>query len=156
MARLLCNAAAEPIMSAETARPPPNLFDSAEVPVLSEAFAKAWRALAPLRTFPDDDRASTVMQSRIAATIMDVASEGVMDSNQLAKAAIERCSNAPNGAMPVGIREFVHRVLGEKRQPVGRLKSKPRAWGSGLVEMAKIPQRPLHGFSLKKSATNSP
>jgi len=141
-------------MSAETTRPPPDLFDSAEVPVLSEAFAKAWRALAPLRTFPDDDPASTVMQSRIAATIVDVASKGVMNSNQLAEAVIERCSNAPNRAMPMGIREFVDRE--EKRQPVERLKSEPRVWGSGLVERAIIPQRPLYGFSLKKSATNSP
>lgn len=69
----------------------PNMFNALEEPMLSEAFARAWRVLiVPLI---EGDPCPIALQSKIASAIMIAASEGIMDPELLAKMAVERCSS---------------------------------------------------------------
>ena len=69
----------------------PNMFDATEEPVLSEAFASAWRALTAQQPDSVDEKGSIALQSRIASAIMAAAAKGVIDPALMAKSAIERC-----------------------------------------------------------------
>ena len=73
----------------------PNMFDVGEAPTLNEAFAKAWRVLTAQQADPENEPGSIGLQCRIAATIMAVASTGVIDPARMAKAAIDRCRLKP-------------------------------------------------------------
>jgi hypothetical protein len=68
------------------------MFNAAENPVHSEAFAIAWRALTRHRTDPAADPDAIVLQSRIASAILNAAANGVTDSALMARAAVERCA----------------------------------------------------------------
>jgi hypothetical protein len=82
----------------------PNVFNANEEPRLNEAFAIAWRALTAQQDDPKSrgDQDSIALQSRIASAIMAVASEGVIDPAQMAKAAIERCASSDGRAAAIG------------------------------------------------------
>ena len=73
----------------------PNMFDVSEAPTLNEAFAKAWRVLTAQQIDPENAPGSIGLQCRIAATIIAVASSGVIDPASMAKAAIDRCRLTP-------------------------------------------------------------
>jgi len=73
----------------------PNMFNLREAPTLNEAFAKAWRVLTARQADPENEPGSIRLQCRIAATIIAVASIGVIDPARMAKAAVDRCSLAP-------------------------------------------------------------
>lgn len=78
----------------------PNMFELRRVPLLHQAFAKAWRALTAQQPDPENEPGSIGLQCRIAATIIAVAAGGISDPARLAKAAIERC--APTPALRLG------------------------------------------------------
>jgi hypothetical protein len=72
----------------------PNMFNAAEEPLLSQAFATAWRALTEQQP---DLSGSIALQSRIASALIAAVAQGIVDPARLAKSAIERCSlPAPN------------------------------------------------------------
>lgn len=73
----------------------PNMFDGREAPTLNEAFAKAWGVLTAQQVNPENQPGSIGLQCRIAATIIAVASSGVIDPARMAKAAIDRCRSTP-------------------------------------------------------------
>jgi hypothetical protein len=70
----------------------PNMFNAAEEPLLSQAFATAWRALTAQRP---DLSGSIALQSRIASALIAASGKGILDPTLLAKFAIERCSSLP-------------------------------------------------------------
>ena len=71
----------------------PNMFSAVENPILNEAFAIAWRALAAHRADPANDPSHIVLQSRIASAILTAGAQGVTDSTLMAEAAVERCAS---------------------------------------------------------------
>jgi hypothetical protein len=71
----------------------PNMFSAVENPILNEAFAIAWRAVAARQADPANDPSPIVLQSRIASAILTVAAQGITDSTLMAKAAVERCAS---------------------------------------------------------------
>ena len=73
----------------------PNMFSRVENPILNEAFAIAWRALAAHRADPANDPSHIVLQSRIASAILTAGAQGITDSTLMAKAAVERCALTP-------------------------------------------------------------
>jgi|SRR5579864_1916771 len=82
-----------PIAAAVLRRPPPNVFNANDEPMLSEAFASAWRVLTAEQTDSESDPGSIPLQFRIASAVMIAASMGIKDPALVAKAAIERCSS---------------------------------------------------------------
>jgi|GEM_PF-2958226 hypothetical protein len=73
----------------------PNMFNAREEPVLSQAFATAWRAVTAQHP---QLGTSIALQSRIAAALLAAAARGIADPALMAKAAIERCSSPPRSA----------------------------------------------------------
>jgi hypothetical protein len=73
----------------------PNMFNVREAPKLNEAFGKAWRVLTAQQADPENEPGSIGLQCRIAATIIAVASSGVIDASRMAKAAIDQCGLTP-------------------------------------------------------------
>ncbi len=71
----------------------PNMFNACEEPLLSQAFATAWRALTARQP---ELGGSIILQSRIASALMAAAAEGIADPALLARSAIERCSSMPS------------------------------------------------------------
>lgn len=70
----------------------PNMFSAQEAPGLNQAFAMAWRVLTSQQADPENEPGSIKLQCRIAASIIAVASSGVIDPARMAKATIERCA----------------------------------------------------------------
>ena len=70
----------------------PNMFNAAEEPLLSHAFALAWRILTAHKP---DLKQSIALQSRIASALIAASAQGIADVKLLAKSAIERCSSTP-------------------------------------------------------------
>lgn len=70
----------------------PNMFNAREEPLLSQAFATAWRALIAQQP---DLGGSIILQSRIASALIAAAAQGIVDPALLARSAIERCSSMP-------------------------------------------------------------
>jgi len=66
------------------------VFDDCETRIMSDALKMAWHVVGPQDADENDEEISAALRRRIAATILEVAAFGVMDSGTMAQAAIDR------------------------------------------------------------------
>ena len=65
------------------------LFDRGKIPVVREAFTKAWDVLSSRRTFYPEKAAIGYMRSRLAVIVLQTAPVGKLDAEAIAKAAVK-------------------------------------------------------------------